>query len=225
MHILVTNDDGVGADGIDALVQGLSGVPGVEVTVVAPATNQSGKGGAVTGGTLTATQTTTKSGHPATAVDGTPGRHHRVGDRPEGGRLHPRPGDLGDQRRSEPGAGDGPLGDRRAPPGPRSSGASRRWPPARAQLTPPQDFPSGVSEVLAWLDANLPAVRAGTLTTGSVANLNVPTCTTGSVRGEVQVPVATSMDGYTDQPDCASTATTRPTTSPRSSTATPPSRR
>jgi len=36
LAILVTNDDGVGAEGIDVLVEALRAVEGVEVTVVAP---------------------------------------------------------------------------------------------------------------------------------------------------------------------------------------------
>ena len=42
LRILVTNDDGVKAPGIDVLVEALRKVQGVEVTVVAPAENQSG---------------------------------------------------------------------------------------------------------------------------------------------------------------------------------------
>ena len=44
-EILVTNDDGVTAPGINALVTALRGIPDVHVTVVAPAKNQSGTGG------------------------------------------------------------------------------------------------------------------------------------------------------------------------------------
>ena len=70
LHILVTNDDGVGAPGIDAVVQALSALPATEVTVVAPATNQSGTGGQTTPGPLTVTDATTASGYPAKAVAG-----------------------------------------------------------------------------------------------------------------------------------------------------------
>lgn len=76
LRILVTNDDGVGAAGIDALVQGLQTLDFVEITVVAPLENQSGKGDSVTdtatAGPLVATQTATASGFPATAIAGTP---------------------------------------------------------------------------------------------------------------------------------------------------------
>ena len=42
LRVLVTNDDGVAAPGIDALVQGLRKLDRVQVTVVAPADNKSG---------------------------------------------------------------------------------------------------------------------------------------------------------------------------------------
>ena len=54
LTILVTNDDGVTAPGINATVQALSALPHTKVTVVAPLTNQSGTGAKVTAGTLTA---------------------------------------------------------------------------------------------------------------------------------------------------------------------------
>lgn len=72
LRVLVSNDDGVKAPGIDALVKGLRKLPQVKVTVVAPAENQSGSGGKTTAGTLKATKTTTKSGYPAVAVRGYP---------------------------------------------------------------------------------------------------------------------------------------------------------
>ena len=72
LRVLVSNDDGVRAPGIDALVKALRKLPKVTVTVVAPAANQSGTGGKTTPGALTATRTTTKSGYPAIAVKGFP---------------------------------------------------------------------------------------------------------------------------------------------------------
>ena len=72
LRVLVTNDDGVHAPGIDALVQALRALPQLTITVVAPAVNQSGTGGKTTNGTLTTASTTTASGYPATAVRGYP---------------------------------------------------------------------------------------------------------------------------------------------------------
>lgn len=71
-RILLTNDDGIGSDGIDALVVALSELPDVEITVVAPAENQSGSSDTRSEGELTGTEATTASGFPAIAVTGTP---------------------------------------------------------------------------------------------------------------------------------------------------------
>jgi 5'/3'-nucleotidase len=71
LNVMVTNDDGVAADGIDALVEALRANPNLNVTVIAPATNQSGKGDAfTTTSDLTSAAVTTKSGFTATAVGG-----------------------------------------------------------------------------------------------------------------------------------------------------------
>jgi 5'-nucleotidase len=72
LKIVVTNDDGYDSDGLNAITEALRAQPNVEVTVVAPATQQSGKGGTVTGGTLSATDLKTKGGYPVKAVAGTP---------------------------------------------------------------------------------------------------------------------------------------------------------
>jgi 5'-nucleotidase len=71
-RILVTNDDGIDADGIDALVNALSELPDVEITVVAPAENQSGSSDTRSEGEVTGSEAATASGFPAIAVTGTP---------------------------------------------------------------------------------------------------------------------------------------------------------
>ena len=70
--VLVTNDDGVAAPGIDAMVEALRKVKNTKVVVVAPAGNQSGTGGSTTPGTLVTQPATTASGYTATAVQGFP---------------------------------------------------------------------------------------------------------------------------------------------------------
>jgi 5'-nucleotidase len=71
--VMVTNDDGIGAAGIDALVNKLKENPNLVVTVIAPATNQSGTGDKLTtSGTLTVTSSMTASGVAGTAVAGFP---------------------------------------------------------------------------------------------------------------------------------------------------------
>lgn len=73
LRVLVTNDDGFDAPGIDAIVQYLRTVPNVEVSVVAPATNQSGSGDKSTpGASLVVADVKTLSGYPAKSVAGFP---------------------------------------------------------------------------------------------------------------------------------------------------------
>ena len=43
LKIVVTNDDGYDSDGLNAITEALRAQPNVEVTVVAPATQQSGR--------------------------------------------------------------------------------------------------------------------------------------------------------------------------------------
>jgi 5'/3'-nucleotidase len=70
LEIMVVNDDGIGAHGIDALVEGLYDLPNVVINIVAPATNQSGGGDARTQGpyVISGSAATTLSGRVATAV-------------------------------------------------------------------------------------------------------------------------------------------------------------
>ncbi len=206
IKILVTNDDGYSSDGIDTVVEALRGVQGVEVTVVAPLENQSGKGGSVTGGTLTATDVTTKSGYKAKAVDGTPADSVIWAIDQKGIDFKPDlvvSGINAGQNMGPTVSISGTVGAARA--------AALRGIPAIAAsqgpLLPPQNFPAAAAQVLDWLNANMAAIQAGTLTTSTIANLNAPTCSTGSVRGTIEVPVATSNDGYNDTPDCTSTVT------------------
>ncbi len=72
MRVLVTNDDGVGAPGIDALVQQLAANPNLQITVIAPATNQSGQGDAFTTTPINVSPSSTAGAFPATAVGGRP---------------------------------------------------------------------------------------------------------------------------------------------------------
>jgi 5'-nucleotidase len=206
IKILVTNDDGYSSDGIDAMVQALREVPDVEVKVVAPLANQSGKGGSVTGGTLTATDVTTKSGYKAKAVDGTPADSVIWALEQKGIDFTP------DLVVSGVNAGQnmGPTVSISGTVGAARAAALRGIPAVAASqgpLLPPQNFPAAVSQVIDWLNQNLDAIRAGTLTTATITNINAPTCPTGSVRGSIDVPVASTNDGYNDTPNCESTVT------------------
>jgi 5'/3'-nucleotidase SurE len=72
LHVLATNDDGVDAPGLDALVRALDDLPDVRVSVVAPATNQTGASGTVTTTEFGVLPARTASGRAATAVAGSP---------------------------------------------------------------------------------------------------------------------------------------------------------
>lgn len=206
LQVLVTNDDGYDAAGIDAIVEALRATPNVKVTVVAPATNQSGKGGSVTGGTLTATDVTTKSGYPAKAVAGTPADSVIWALDQKGISFTP------DFVVSGINAGQnmGPVVDLSGTVGAARAATSR----GIASIATSQgltdgkyDFKAGVEQVMAWFTKNRPAISDHTITTATVFNMNIPTCPTGSVRGQLDVPAATSADGYLDVPNCTSTAT------------------
>jgi 5'-nucleotidase len=72
LRVLLTNDDGVDAPGLDAVARALAANSHLDVTVVAPATNQTGASGSVSLAPLEAVRSATASGHAATAVTGTP---------------------------------------------------------------------------------------------------------------------------------------------------------
>ena len=72
LRVVVTNDDGVAAPGIDILVRTLDQLPDVEVRVFAPASDRSGTGESRSGHVLFGTVSKTRSGHPAVALAGFP---------------------------------------------------------------------------------------------------------------------------------------------------------
>ena len=208
LQILVTNDDGVSAPGINAVVQALRTVPGTTVTVVAPATNQSGTGGKTTGGALAVTNTTTASGYPAKAVAGYPADTIIWAVDQKG--LPTRPGVV--VSGVNDGANLGPLTTLSGTVGAAKAAASRGIPALAASQGDdnnlPPDFQAGARQVVDWINQHRASLTSGSSPSPALLdNLNVPTCATGSVRGPVQAPVATSITGRDiDHVDCTSTA-------------------
>lgn len=180
--VLVTNDDGVSAPGIDALVQALRKVSGVTVKVVAPATNQSGTGGKTTAGSVTFTNATTASGYPAVSVNGTPADSVNVAL----SRLHIAPNVV----ISGVNAGQnlGPVVDISGTVGAARVGA-RMGVPALAVSSGTGktfDFAAGAQYAVKWLSAVRATLPQGPSSTpASVVSLNVPSCSKGQVRGEL----------------------------------------
>jgi 5'-nucleotidase len=203
LQILVTNDDGYNAAGIDSVVQALTAVPGVQVTVVAPATNQSGSGDNTTPGGVTAFTGVTASGYPATAVNGFPADSILYGLNVM--RLNPDLVISGINFGQNLGPAvpvSGTIGAARV--------AGRKGIPSLASsqgFGAPADYPSGAAAVVRWLD-DFRLGRAGP-PYQTVANLNIPTCTTGAIRGTVVLPASTALNGRPYDPsNCTSTVTT-----------------
>lgn len=198
LTILVTNDDGVSAPGIDAAVQALVALPHTKVIVVAPLTNQSGTGPKVTRGTLTATSATTASGYPAKAVAGYPADtviwamdDHGIAQRPNlvvsginlGENIGPVVADSGTVGAAET--------------------AFARGIPALAVSQgvdngTSADFAQGAKYLTSWVQAHRNVLVAGKkgVVIAANGNLNVPTCATGHIGGPVHVTVAPSFTGY-----------------------------
>jgi len=212
LRIMVTNDDGFDAAGIDAVVQGLRALPDVEVSVVAPAKNQSGSAGKTTPGNLTVTDQKTKSGYPAKAVAGYPADTVRWAIDDHG--LAQRPDVVVSGVNF--GQNIGPAVNISGTVGAARAAASRGIPALAASAGfPPKgvaepDFADAVTQVEKWITEH----RVGLLTGSDsspvlLQNLNVPTCATGqSVRGLVTVPVdANAPLSSINDVNCASTAT------------------
>lgn len=80
MHVMVVNDDGIDAPGLEAIVAVLVADPAYRVTVVAPAEHQSGKGHSlVLRGEIKLAPRAPIDGAPAWAVSATPATTARVG--------------------------------------------------------------------------------------------------------------------------------------------------
>jgi 5'-nucleotidase len=209
LRVLVTNDDGVGAPGIDAAVQALRALPHTQVTVVAPLTNQSGTGSKTTAGALTVTNATTSSGYPAKAVAGFPADtiiwaidDHGIDFRPD---LVVSGINFGENV--------GPLADGSGTVGAAQTALTRDIPALAVSQGIDNgagpDFSQGAHQLTMWVTAH----RAALLNHPSdkllpEGNLNVPTCANGRIRGPVNVPQAESLTGINiGTVDCTSTVT------------------
>lgn len=208
-QILVTNDDGVGAPGIDALVEGLRTVKGVKITVIAPAENQSGSGSKTTPGTLVTNETTTASGYPAIAVQGFPADSVIYALDQGGVKKTP---DVVISGINE-GQNLGLLADEVSGTVGAAKAAAARGVPSLGvsqglvSTGGEPDFETGVEAVLDWLAENRKALtpKKGKSVTVVLENLNVPTCTVGEVRGLFETTLAPDSEGAITDQNCEST--------------------
>lgn len=176
LQILVSNDDGYEAGGIDALVEGLSTLEAVEVTVVAPLTQQSGTGSKSTEGDLDTSKVALASGHPATAVAGFPADTVRVAIDEMG--TTP---DLVIAGINE-GQNVGPVIDFSGTVGAARAAVARGVPALAASQGTADivDYDAAVPLILDWVSEHRAALLDGTAPV-EVTNLNVPTCSTGDL--------------------------------------------
>jgi 5'-nucleotidase len=211
IRVLVTNDDGFAAPGIDKVVQALRKMTGVTVIVVAPKKNQSGSGSKTTKGKFPAvTNVKTASGYPAKAVAGFPADTIVWAIDKKG--VLPKPDVVISGANEGQNIGrevidiSGTVGAARA--------AAQRGIPALAVsaglgVAPAKpDYATTAKQAVAWLTKN----RAGLSTAkATVTNLNVPTCPSGKQKPVVVVKIAIkSGPGYVPT-DCV-TASPKPTT-------------
>ena len=204
LDVLVTNDDGFGADGIDALVEALRDLPKVKVTVVAPATNQSGTADKTSPTPPPHSDETTKSGYKAVAVSGFPADAVKYALEDLG--LEP------DVVISGINAGQnlGAVGDEASGTVGAAKTAVRAGFPALAVsqgFGEPPDFPAGVREAIKWVKKHRRALSKGNGDTEAVVNLNIPTCNSGDERGVIEVPLAPPDSPMPADSDCQSTLT------------------
>ncbi len=160
LKILVSNDDGVKAPGIDALVKALRKESKLTLTVVAPATNQSGTGGKTTPGVLSAAPSTTLGGFPAIAVVGYPADSVNYAlDKVLTGSKKPTLVIAGINF----GANVGPFVPISGTVGAARAGARRGLAAlATSQgLAPTMNWAAGVKQTIAWLRANRAKLKKG----------------------------------------------------------------
>ena len=228
LRIMVTNDDGVGAPGIDLLVQALVADSRNEVVVSAPVGNSSGSGDATVmqdppptcaGGTGDGTEAAMQSGYDTNvwAVDGCPADAVIFGL----GKLYPDGAPhvvlSGINEGQNVGNFGGALSQLSGTVGSAKTAACLGIPALASSQGDPADnldpanwdYESGVAEVLRWLEANRGALLGGSVSVENITSINIPTCDAGAIRGRVEVPLGTAIPDYIggllDEQDCEST--------------------
>lgn len=210
LTILVTNDDGITAPGIDAVVGALQRLEAVELVIVAPDGNRSGSSDKTTPGGAAYADAATASGVSGTAVAGFPADAVTVALDVLGVVPHLVVSGINEGQNTGPLAYvSGTVGAARA--------AARRGIPAvagSAGLGESADYGSAAALVAAWVEEHRSALAAGTVSTATVTSINIPACTLGgAMKSEVlEVVLATSIPEGTDpfNSDCSAEPATAP---------------
>jgi 5'-nucleotidase len=204
LQIVVTNDDGYQAPGIATISSALAALPHVHVTVVAPATNESGAGGKTTAGALKVTPVKTAAGMPAYSVAGTPADTIRAAL--DELHLHPQLVVSG----SNLGQNLGPAVDLSGTVGAARAGVANGIPSLAVSsgIGQPVAYSAAVPFVTQWVEQHRASLMDNQAAV-QVVSFNVPSCSTGSVRGLAQVPPdldKTDLRKSLGASDCTSTA-------------------
>jgi 5'-nucleotidase len=223
LRILVTNDDGVGAPGIDVLVEALIADPNNEVVVSAPAENRSGSGDSTIDevpscGSGEAASSSTASGYDddVWAVDGCPADaviYALENLYPE---APPHVVLSGINEGQNVGNVNGLLSQISGTVGAAKTAACADIPAMASSQGEGEtlDYESGVTEVLRWLEENREALLAGDVAVDNITSINIPSCDTGAIRGQLEVPLALDNPNGWNLPegfqDCESTVENPP---------------
>ena len=199
--IVVTNDDGIGAEGIDVLVAALDALANVEIAVVAPAENASGSSDTTTDGEVTWTDGTTAGGFAGVSVAGFPADSVLVALDELG--LEPDlvvSGVNSGQNVGPFAALSGTVGAART--------AARNGVPAvavSAGIGDSAGYPVAAALAADWIDLNREAIEEGLLPTDSIVSFNVPACTAGEIGELIATELAVEIpDGVSPfETDCS----------------------
>lgn len=217
LRILVTNDDGIAAPGIDALVQALTASADNEVIVVAPDGNRSGVADSTIetnprcgNGDVAPSSTASGYDDDVWAMDGCPADCviYAFGNLYPDAPPHVVLSGINDSQNV--GNISGALALTSGTVGGAKTSACLGVPAMASSQGEGEtiDFESGVTEVLAWVADHRAALLAGEVPLEAIANINIPSCDTGAIRGSLDVPLATENPDEYDLlgfQDCEST--------------------
>ena len=190
LRVLVSNDDGISSDGLDVLVEALSALGEIELTVVAPAEDRSGSGDTTTPGGVQFEDGETISGEPGTAVQGFPADSIGVAIDELGLEPHLVVSGVNEGNNIGPVAPlSGTIGVART--------ALRRGIPAVAASAglefDEDEFAVAADLVTRWITQNREDLLAGSFPTDAVVSFNIPDCDPEDMGEVIEVPLATAF--------------------------------
>jgi 5'-nucleotidase len=188
LTIVVTNDDGIGAPGLDVLVSALVELDDVDVHVVAPAGDMTGSSDKKTAGGATYADAATASGVEGTAVDGFPADTITVALDELG--LEPDLVVSGINK----GQNVGPLAYASGTVGAGREAVRRGIPAIAGSAALDGDgYELAAQLIVDQIEEHRDDYISGTAGTESVTNINVPDCTAGEPKDLVEVDLATAI--------------------------------